>query len=482
LLKTNNLKILVFKPFTYAKPVLMLTGIKTFFLILSLFNLPLFAQDKLGFVPDFSISQTTLVSSGNDLPFWMTSNINGVITLHNPGYLLFQAGFDRGTERDSLQKWGYTYGGNMVYGLGGGSGFHPNEYWFGARFRWLMFKAGAQADPVNNGGLSSTNGNMYRSRNARPVPGLSLSTTGYIPFFFAKKWFSFRCLYEEGILLDQQSVKNAHLHHKNLHLRGIISPSLSVTLGFDHYVFWGGYSDTYGQLPGWNEYFRYILGMKGGQEATLSDQINVAGNGLGNYSLELKKEWSSVTASLYWNHPFEDRSGMELANLRDGLWGIHLSKKKREAIITDFVYEYLYTLHQSGSEGIRGRDSYFNHGEYTSGFTYFQRMMGTPLFVPVIGTDGISKGFNSDRMWMHHLGLSGVISKCLSWKSLMTWSRNFGTFGNIYPAPLDEISFLTEFIYTTSKLPFALKAGAAGDYGDRFEKRYGGYLGIGIHF
>ena len=79
--------------------------------------------------------------------------------------------------------------------------------WLGFRFHELILKAGAQSDPpagAGYGGLSSTNGNMYRSRNARPVPGVSLSTNGYIPFLFAKSWFSWRFLYEEGILNDNQ--------------------------------------------------------------------------------------------------------------------------------------------------------------------------------------------------------------------------------------------------------------------------------------
>jgi len=49
-------------------------------------------QEKIGFTPDFRLSQTTAVSSGEDLPFWMTSNQNGIYTLYKPIYLLFQAG------------------------------------------------------------------------------------------------------------------------------------------------------------------------------------------------------------------------------------------------------------------------------------------------------------------------------------------------------------------------------------------------------
>ena len=477
------------------KPILLI-----FILLLTV---KLMAQEKEGFVPDFHLSQTSVVSSGDDLPFWITSNQNGVYTLHNSSYFLFQAGLNRGLERDTLKKWSYTYGANMVYGYAGTTDFHQNEYWLGLRFHKLILKAGAQSDPVIYGGLSSTNGNMYRSGNARPVPGLRLSTNGYIPFLFAKKLLSFRFQYEEGILKDKQYVVDAHLHYKNLHFKSLLSPSLSLSLGLEHYVFWGGYSPKYGQLPEWSQYFQYVFGLAGGKGATLNDQENAAGNQLGSYNLEIKKNWKFATLTFYWNHPFEDRSGMELDNIRDGLWGIHLGTKNRSSFITDFVYEYMYTLNQSGAVLAapvptpenpnkvtgRGQDNYFNHGHfnlndgvYPSGYTHYQRMMGTPLFVPTIGSDGISKGFESTRMWMHHFGLGGTLGSRFFWRSLMTWSRNFGRYDQVYPNPLDEFSFLAECRYKSVKLPFDIKIGVAGDYGDRFEQRVGEYLGIDYKF
>ena len=454
------------------------------------------AQQKDGFEPDFRLSQTSAVSSGKDLPFWMTSNQNGVYALHNSSYFLLQAGINRSLDRDTLKKWGYTYGANMVYGIAGTSDFHPNEYWLGFRFHQLILKAGAQSDPIIYGGLSSTNGNMYRSRNARPIPGLALSTNGYIPFLFAKKWFSWRFLYEEGILKDKQFVTNAHLHHKNLHLRAALSPSLSLSVGLEHYVFWGGFSPKYGQLPEWSQYLRYVFGLSGGEGATLNDQMYAAGNQLGSYNLELKKEWQSLNASFYWNHLYDDRSGREFANMPDGLWGIHLAKKNRSAFITDVVYEYMNTRNQSGSIGPhlaptpenpnrmtgRGLDDYFNHGIYTSGYTHYQRMMGTPLFVPTISPDGISKGFERVKMWMHHLGISGALGGDFYWKSLTTWSCNFENYKLVNNNPLDEFSFLTEFSYNGTKLPFIVKTGIAGDYGKRFENSIGGYLEVEFTF
>ena len=81
------------------------------------------AQQKTGFTPDFRLSQTSAVSTGKDLPFWMVSNQNGIYALHNSSYFLLQAGINRSLERDTLKKWGYTYGANMVYGIAGTSDF-----------------------------------------------------------------------------------------------------------------------------------------------------------------------------------------------------------------------------------------------------------------------------------------------------------------------------------------------------------------------
>lgn len=455
---------------------------------------------------DFNVSFDTYLSSGDDLPFWMTSNKNGVLSLHNGNYQLIQAGFTKKLEPDSVNKWSYTWGANFVYGYGEKSDFQANQYWFGVRHKWLIIKAGAQPDPILYEGLSSTNGNLDRSNNARPLPGISLTTNNYIPFLFWKKWFSFRAEFEEKFYSNHAFVKDAHLHHKSLYGKATLPLNWSVTAGLEHFVDWGGTSPTEGAMPGWSQYFNYILGLKAGPGAYTDDRLNKSGNQLGIYSVEIKKVWSKSSVSLYWNHLFEDRSGMEMVNWLDGLWGIHLSKKDKSALITDFVYEYMYTLNQSGSihhhpsptpsnpgriTG-RGRDNYFDHYIYRS-FTYYNRMMGTPLFVPRIGADGVADGFASTRMWMHHIGMKGALGSGVYWKTMLTLSRNFGVYNEsfpwsadfgqaVYPVPKDEFSFLCELNYRGNKLPFQVNVGIAGDYGDRFESRTGAYAGISYQF
>jgi hypothetical protein len=108
--------------------------------------------------------------------------------------------------------------------------------------------------------------------------------------------------------------------------------------------------------------------------------------------------------------------------------------------------------------------------------------------VTQIGLDGVADGFESTRMWMHHLGMKGSLGYGISWKGMLTWSRNFGNYMDSYPWTIpygpsrDELSFLGELKYSGIKLPFQVNVGIAGDYGDLFQKRIGGYAGINYLF
>jgi hypothetical protein len=461
-----------------------------FFITLIFLTINVFAQEEKNKIPEINASFGSYVSSGNDLPFWLVSNQNGIFTMKNRSYQLFQLGLEPGLKQDSLKKWDITYGTNLVYGYAGASDFQVNQYWAGARYKWLVMKLGAQPDPVLYAGLSSTNGNMDWSNNARPLPGVAFSTDGFIPFFFWKKWFSVKAFYAEYLLFDNQYVDNAHLHHKYAYTRASLD-SWKISLGLDHWVWWGGTSPDLGKLPGFENYFRYIFGLRGGSNSPETDKENVSGNSLGLYLLTIEKKYRDFSLTFYYNHPFEDRSGLEMANIPDGLWGLYYHHKNSRTFLNDVVYEFQNTTNQSGTyadveidhTGIRtgrGNDNYFNHGVYKSGHIYYNRMMGTPVFIPVIGANGISQGFDNTRIWLHHLGLSGWLNERMSWKSYLTWSRSFGTYNpnGMFPHALDELSFLAECSYSLKQIPLKVNAGIAGDYGERFESRLGGYAGI----
>ena len=98
------------------------------FLLTFLFSSSLFSQENNGKI-DFNVSMNSFVSSGTDLPFWLTSNKNGMFTMKNNNYQLLQAGFNRQYIDKSQNKWDYTYGANIINGYGGKSDLQANEFW-----------------------------------------------------------------------------------------------------------------------------------------------------------------------------------------------------------------------------------------------------------------------------------------------------------------------------------------------------------------
>ena len=468
------------------------------FIFFLLFATGVVAQERDSSKTDFTVSFNSYASSGKALPFWLISNQNGAFTSDNGYYQLLRAGLAHGMVTDSTKKWDFTYGTTMIAGIGTKTGFQINQYWLGARYRWLKVKIGARNDSVRFAGLSHTNGNMMWSGNASPLPGLTFSTNGYIPLFRQNKWFTFKALYEENLLIDQRDMTNAMLHHKYLFGKATLN-NWSFTLGLDHWVYWGGTSRYYGKTTGFEYYPRYVLGLSGGKNSSASDIKNAAGNTIGMYVFEVAKSFGGNTLTFYWNHPFEDRSGLEMANMPDGLWGLNFKSKNRTAFVSDIDYEYMSTLDQSGSYHLiptdvpgvytgRGRDNYFalaptsSNWFYSSGHVFYNKMMGTPLFIPVIGADGLSKGFDNTRIQMHHLGIGGTVIDGLTWRSLFTWSRSNGTYEKDYPVPLNQFSCLAECSYQLAQLPLSFNLGVAADIGDRFQKRAGGYTGISWKF
>ena len=410
----------------------------------------------------------------------------GFFSSPNSSYQLLQFGFEK--SRAAGKKLEFFYGTNLVYSYSSKSGFQLNQYYAGTSYKRLVLKLGAQADPVIYGGLSSTNGNMDWSNNARPLPGISVSTDGYIPFFFWKKWFSFKAFYSENLLLDKRYVEDAHLHHKFITGRASIK-KVKFSLGLDHWVYWGGTSPDYGKLPGFDNYYRYIVGLRGGSNSPANERNNASGNSLGLYLFTVEKDFRNSSLTFYYNHPFEDRSGLEMDNAPDGLFGLHFQTKNRKTILSNILYEFQNTTNQSGTYNMvrvgdrltgRGNDNYFNNFIYKSGHVHYNQMMGSPVFIPVIDANGISKGFDNTRIWMHHVGLGGWISENMNWKSMFTWTRGFGTYDpdGMFPSPVDQFSFLSECGYLFKNSPFKFNIGIAGDYGDRFEKRIGGYAGL----
>ncbi len=425
------------------------------------------------------ISSSTLAGTNDKLPFWLWANQLGRYDQASDFIQNFrlEGKFDKALGNSAFS---FQSGASLDLLLSSQNEFRFTELYGGISWKILQLTAGAFADPALYDGLSSTNGNLAASLNARPHPKIRAGFSRFVKIF---PGFSINGFYEEGLLNDNRYVKDTHLHRKSLYLRFGNAKSIQVTGGMEHFVMWWGTHPEYGKLQGWEAYFNYVLGKSGNGDALATDQANVSGNSFGSYQLEIRKDWNHVSAAFYLSHPFDDRSGMEWDNYRDNLIGFYITNARTEALIHSFVVEYFSTKHQSGSYHLvsqpdgtlrgRGLDNYFNHGVYRSGVTYHEMAMVNPLIGPVRRNENVALGFESTRFSGFHIGILGNLTQNLSWKGKLTYSKHLGQYKgeneNTYDPPRKQGAALLELNWHPEKLPFVLGASAAIDHGSLYD-------------
>jgi hypothetical protein len=425
-----------------------------------------------------SVSNTTLAATDSILPFWFAANQHGKIQSNNSFLNISELIVEKGYKPGFNSKLATTWGGDFIAAFGNSNYYQINRAFAGISFKGWELKGGMFYDEVKYAGLSTSNGNIARSGNARPVPMIRLSTLAFKPVPFVQNWLSFKAEYDEGFLNDGRYVDGAHLHHKSLYFNIHPSPKWNFELGFEHYAMWGGTSqnENIGDLPeGWNAYWHYIFALPGDENFLATDQDNISGNQLGTYQLKYERNLSQMKIAVYVSHPWEDNSGLNWHNWADNIIGVHFDFHNKKALITDIVYEFTNTRQQgikdsiyyfdnnSGKWKMREYDNYYNHHVYRSGFTYHEQMMGSPLFFPVTETNNISLGIQSNRFLSHHIGAKGNLSEKIIWKGLLTYVQHLGTYSKPYKLNQKQISGFFEIQYCNPKFPVEIGLSAAAD-------------------
>ena len=306
-------------------------------------------------------------------------------------------------------------------------------------------KIGRWNEKLTSESILST-GSLIRGNNTIPIPQITFLLPNYKKIQMLKTQFFIRGGYSHGWLSKGSYIKAPFLHEKYFYLKKHFNNQVELEVGIFHEAIWGGQTIEYGLQPqNFSDYLRVVFGQSGSKDAYLGEQINVLGNHLGIWDVSIKKIDNSKQYKFYFQHPFEDKSGAfqyffdELKQFKipknsfDGLVGFELNHKDRKLFST-LVYEYLNTMHQSGSlsasksDSTYGRDNYFNHYIYQSGWTYKNKIIGNPLF-----SVGNSKSKNqiyiiNNRIKSHHIGVSGYLKSNLRYKILLTKSKNYGTY------------------------------------------------------
>ncbi len=443
----------------------------------------------------FSISNSTLISTSDQMPFWLWANTDGKIEADN-SFLNFSEINAACIHFLNDSNLFIKTGADLNYGIGNNSKyFQANQLFTKVNLNNWELIIGMVHNDLYFEGLSTSNGNIAKSRNARPYPKIGIRIADYKPVPFLDKFLSFKGEYDEGILNDNRFVDRTHLHHKSFYLKAELFNNFSIQAGVEHSVMWGGTSqnEKIGKLPdNFQAYFKYIKGSQGTEDFPLTDQLNVAGNQYGSYQLLLTQKFEKFEAGLNISHPFEDFSGVNLVNWPDNIIGLTIKLKDQTKFITHFIYEYTNTRQQGIKDSLYSwneeeqkwnrehYDNYYNHGIYNSGVTYHQKMMSSPLFKPVRIKDNISRGPESTRFYAHHIGAKGKLLKNIMWKSMITYIHHFGNWGRPYETPNKQISALLNLYYSGEIIPFDIDLTFAGDIANIEPNRLG--IQIGLHY
>ncbi|UMB60805.1 capsule assembly Wzi family protein [Lutibacter sp. A80] len=438
---------------------------------------------------EYELALNSGVATAESMPFWMVANRFGTIP-DAASYGLVDASiasnYNRLTNQLTFNYKASIIGGNDV----SKNNLFINELYGGLQYKNWELTVGVKHQDLLWEGLSSSNGSITMATNARSYPGYNLRLINFVKLPFAKKWLSVKGNYGDYFLNDKRMVADARLHIKSLYLKSKLSSKLEMITGLNHYAQWAGTSSKYGKQPsGFKNYLRVISGSSGGSDATGGDQINVIGNQLGSYLLQFNYKGNQYNWNFYWSHPFEDRSGRELMNYPDALYGVFVDLKKPEAFISHVLAEVTYTKHASGDDphytdefgfhAASGMDNYFNNWVYESGWTYFGNTIGSPYFTTKpVNEEGITQGVitGDNRFLAFNIGVKGMVKNTF-YKALLSSTTYYGWFGSEYVDTPNQISGLLEV--TIPKIPIfpiEITMGAAFDTGTYRPVNFGGFL------
>ncbi len=327
------------------------------------------------------------------------------------------------------------------------------------RYRALELSGGRVEETTGSQPTSLSSGSLGISGNTRPIPRIKLGFPEYTNVPFTGGYLQVKGSYVHGWLGPERHVANAYLHEKSAY--GKLGGKLPVNLygGLTHFVIWGGKTAGVEILNSFEDYLRVVTGSGASENILLPGEVvNAAGDHLGVYDLGTEITLKNFRIQIYQQTPFEDASGNSPFN-GDRLLGIGIRSREERSLVSGVLYEFLHTTRQSGPgrtdpvDGISdadnnygyrygGRDNYYNNYLYKTGWTYQDRIIGTPLFFTKSRAKRYIPGFSdpdeggfdfnvvNNRIVAHHLGIEGYL-KTAHYKLMGTFTKNHGTYGGI---------------------------------------------------
>ena len=450
-----------------------------------------------------------LVSSKNTTPFWLQSNQFGTIPRESPsGILDVELAGLWGNARQRRHPY-FKVAIEAVGNLNRASRLVLPQAYAAVRWGHGELYVGRRKE-IN--GLADTllsSGSVAWSGNAVPITQIRLGTRDFAPLKFTNGFVAISAFFSHGWFTNSDSVQNVRLHAKSLFIRlGKSTSKFRLYGGINHFVQWGGYTpyiNRYSNVPagaltkngyipsGWKAYKAAVLpiGQPGGDEHfTTIDTLNQIGNHLGSIDFAMDVMLGQSNFYAYYQHLYEDNSGLLFQNFPDGLFGLRwknmLTRTGQIIQIKQVTVEFLTSLNRSGTDPIYGGDDYFFNAQYLGGWTNQNNVIGTPIFTRTADIPAevrkTSKWLNRDRSVNNnavqtiHFGFYALVKQRIPIVIMATTNKyhewpNTAKYYNQFYSSLEINNLL---INKTSWLKAGIKL--AYDTGDIFSNNFGAML------
>lgn len=339
-----------------------------------------------------------------------------------------------------------------------GSDVFIQQGYIGIKYKKIKLYIGRRENTwgVHHADLST--GSLGISRNARPLPMVHITIDSFVNVPFTRGFVKFKGDYGHAWLEEERYIQKPYLHFKSMYLKSNVNLPVDFYVGMVHFAIWGGKHPGGDTIPqGGKNYLRIITGKPSANKNLRNEYFNALGDHLGimEYGFTVKSKYFNL--KVYNQMPYEDLSGLrKFIFNKDRLIGLNV-KLNRTTRPIEFLYEYLYTLDQSGpgtpdpprgysrkdlspnyGYPYGGRDDYYNNSLYRSGWTYMDRIIGNPLFMEEEYASKFLKHTNSfnqyivnNRIKAHHLGIKASPFHYWNLRFLSTYSKNYGTYAGL---------------------------------------------------
>lgn len=340
------------------------------------------------------------------------------------------------------------------------------EAYLKAGYKNWQLRIGRFEEVTGDIDVNLSSGSLGVSGNALPIPKVSAAVIKYTPVPFTKGWLEFKGQISHGWFGNNRYMKKAFLHEKLLYMR-LGKYKFKLYGGVQHFGEWGGKRGELQLERSLQGFFDVLLVKEVDDGSTTGRPYpNRAGDQRGLLELGFSWETEKFILGGYHQTPFDSGLEVDFRNV-DRLVGLKIIPLGR-GFLKKIVGEFLTTKDMLSFLAPSVRQSYYNNGFYKTGWEYEDRVIGTPLFINrTRGSKYFSsvKPYNWDapdssifgnsniivnRIISGHIGFLYTLFKRLQAKTLITYTQNYGRYGQTSTSPYKEQWYtLQEFSYTT---------------------------------